>query len=180
MSHAIFAAGCFWGVQAAFDAIQGVISTTVGYTGGTVPNPGYEEVCTGETGHAEAVWVNYDDSVVSYEELLNVFFMNHDPTTVNRQGPDIGTQYRSVVFVATPAQEAAALNKIRELNEKKIYPSPIVTQVREEKTFYPAEEYHQKYLEKRNETSCSTLNIFSQFFLRKNNENVRLNETERK
>lgn len=156
MAHTIFAAGCFWGVQSVFDAMQGVISTTVGYTGGTLPMPTYEQVCTGKTNHAEAVLVNFDDEIVSYDELLDVFFANHNPTSLNRQGADIGTQYRSAIFTANEEQEAAALRKIRALNDSGIYKTPIVTQVLPEKTFYPAEEYHQKYLEKRGKTSCTS------------------------
>ncbi|MBP3687910.1 MAG: peptide-methionine (S)-S-oxide reductase MsrA [Alphaproteobacteria bacterium] len=163
ISHAIFAAGCFWGIQAAFDVVQGVVSTTVGYTGGVIPNPSYERVCIGDTGHAEAVLVNYDDSIISYEELLDIYFANHDPTTFNRQGVDIGIQYRSAIFFADEEQESIALNKIRKLNDSGIYHAPIVTQVLPETIFYPAEEYHQKYLAKQKRTSCSitsdTINI---------------------
>lgn len=163
ISHAIFAAGCFWGIQAAFDVVQGVVSTTVGYTGGVIPNPSYERVCIGDTGHAEAVLVNYDDSIINYEELLDIYFANHDPTTFNRQGPDIGSQYRSAIFFADEEQESIALNKIRELNDSGIYHAPIVTQVLPETIFYPAEEYHQKYLAKQKRTSClvtsDTVNI---------------------
>ena len=149
MAHVIFAGGCFWGMQAVFDAVQGVVSTTVGYTGGNIENPTYETVCSDTTNHAEVVLVNYDDSAISFDELLDVFFANHDPTTLNRQGNDIGVQYRSAIFVANDEQEIKAINKIRELNNRKIYKSPIVTQVLREKIFYPAEEYHQKYLEKK-------------------------------
>lgn len=155
MSHAIFAAGCFWGVQAAFDAVRGVVSTVVGYTGGTVPNPSYELVCTDTTNHAEAVLVTFDDTIVSYDELLDIFFANHDPTTVNRQGSDFGAQYRSAVFTANQDQKVAVLNKIRHLNASGLYKSPIVTQVLPEQIFYPAEEYHQKYLEKYGKKCCS-------------------------
>lgn len=155
MAHVIFAGGCFWGMQAVFDAVQGVVSTTVGYTGGNVDNPTYEMVCSDMTNHAEAVLVNYDDMVVSFDELLNIFFANHNPTTLNRQGYDIGSQYRSAIFVANDEQEAKAIDKIREINESKIYKNPVVTQVLRERTFYEAEEYHQKYLEKRGKKSCS-------------------------
>ena len=155
ISHTIFAAGCFWGIQAAFDVVQGVVSTTVGYTGGEIANPSYEQVCTGDTGHAEAVLVNFDDSIISYDELLDIYFANHNPTTLNRQGADIGTQYRSAIFVANEGQEAAALNKIRFLNASGIYDSPIVTKVLPETIFYPAEEYHQKYLAKKGKISCA-------------------------
>ena len=129
MAHVIFAGGCFWGMQAVFDAVQGVVSTTVGYTGGNVDNPTYEMVCSDMTNHAEAVLVNYDDTVVSFDELLNIFFANHNPTTLNRQGYDIGSQYRSAIFVANDEQEAKAIDKIREINESKIYKNPVVTQV---------------------------------------------------
>lgn len=155
MSHTIFAAGCFWGIQAVFDAVQGVVATTAGYTGGLLPNPSYENVCSGDTGHAEAVLINYDDSIISFDELLNIYFAHHNPTTLNRQGADIGTQYRSAIFFANEEQEAAALRKIRELNDSGIYAEPIVTQVLPEMIFYPAEEYHQKYLAKQGKTTCS-------------------------
>ncbi len=149
MSHVIFAAGCFWGVQSVFDAVQGVVSTTVGYTGGRIDNPSYEQVCTGLTGHAEAVLVNFDEKIVSFDKLLDVFFANHNPTEVNRQGVDVGEQYRSAIFVANDEQEALAIEKIRKLNEAKVYKKPIATHVVRENMFYPAEGYHQKYLEKK-------------------------------
>ena len=153
MEHCIFGAGCFWGIQAVFDAVQGVVSTVVGYTGGYKENPTYEEVCADQTGHLEAVLVNFDNEIISFEELLDVFFANHNPTTLDRQGNDFGRQYRSAIYVANDEQEAMALKKIRELNEKKIYNAPIVTQVLREKVFYSAEEYHQKYLEKKGKSS---------------------------
>ncbi len=155
ITHTIFAAGCFWGIQAAFDAVQGVVATTVGYTGGIVENPTYERVCSGNTGHAEAVLVTFDDSIISFDKLLDVYFANHNPTTLNRQGADVGTQYRSAIYTANEEQEAAALRKIRELNDSGVYSSPIVTQVLPETIFYPAEEYHQKYFAKRGIGSCS-------------------------
>lgn len=155
LSHAIFAAGCFWGVQATFDAVDGVVSTLAGYTGGTLENPSYERICRGDTNHAEAVLVNFDETIVSYDKLLDIYFASHNPTTLNRQGPDIGTQYRSAIFTANEEQEAAALAKIRQINESGIYKSPVVTQVLSEQTFYPAEEYHQKYLAKRGKSKCS-------------------------
>lgn len=155
LSHAIFAAGCFWGVQAAFDAVDGVVSTLAGYTGGTLENPSYERICRGDTNHAEAVLVNFDETIVSYDKLLDIYFASHNPTTLNRQGPDIGTQYRSAIFTANEEQEAAALAKIRQINESGIYRTPVVTQVLPEQTFYPAEEYHQKYLAKRGKSKCS-------------------------
>ena len=136
LSHAIFAAGCFWGVQAAFDAVDGVVSTLAGYTGGTLENPSYERICRGDTNHAEAVLVNFDETIVSYDKLLDIYFASHNPTTLNRQGPDIGTQYRSAIFTANEEQEAAALAKIRQINESGIYRTPVVTQVLPEQTFY--------------------------------------------
>lgn len=159
ISHTIFAAGCFWGIQAAFDAIQGVVATTVGYTGGIVENPSYERVCSGDTGHAEAVLVTFDDFVISFDELLDVYFANHNPTTLNRQGADIGTQYRSAIYTANEAQEAAALRKIRKLNDSGIYEAPIVTQVLPETIFYPAEEYHQKYFLKHGIGACNKISV---------------------
>jgi peptide-methionine (S)-S-oxide reductase len=151
---ATFAAGCFWHVQYDFDQIPGVISTTVGYTGGTTENPTYKQVCTDKTGHAEAVEIIYDPNKVSYEKLLDVFFENHNPTTKNRQGPDFGTQYRSAIFYHNPEQQKAALAKIDELSKSGKFSSPIVTEVRPARPFYKAEDYHQKYLEKRDLKSC--------------------------
>jgi len=146
---AIFGAGCFWGVQSAFDQLKGVVHTSVGYTGGKMKNPGYEDVCSDKTGHAEAVRIEYDPSVVSYEQLLNAFFSIHDPTTLNRQGPDAGTQYRSAIYYNTPSQEKIARQKIKELQKQKKFPSPIVTEVVPAGEFYTAEEYHQKYFQKK-------------------------------
>lgn len=154
LAQAIFAAGCFWGIQAAFDSVDGVTSTEVGYTGGTINNPDYKMVCSGKTGHAEAVEVTFDPEEVSYEELLDVFFKIHNPTTRDRQGPDIGTQYRSAIFYLDEEQKEAAVNKIMELNHSGKYKSPIVTEVSAAKTFYPAEEYHQDYLKKQGQPSC--------------------------
>jgi len=156
MEKATFAAGCFWGVEAVFRAVPGVVSTTVGYTGGTMKNPRYEDVCTGRTGHAESVEVAYDPRRVSYEKLLDVFWENHDPTTPNRQGPDHGTQYRSVIFYHTPEQQAAASASKERLEKSGVYPRPIVTQIVPASTFYPAEDYHQQYLEKRGLSTCHT------------------------
>lgn len=156
LSAAIFAAGCFWGVQTAFDALPGVISTTVGYTGGNLPNPGYQQVCSGSTNHAEAVKIIYDDSQISYNNLLDAFFAIHNPTTLNRQGPDVGTQYRSAIFYLTEEQKQAARQKIDGLNRAGKFSSPIVTEVIAAKEFYPAEEYHQKYFAKQGKTSCHT------------------------
>ena len=152
MATAIFGAGCFWGIEVAFGKVKGVTSTSVGYTGGATDNPTYEQVCTGKTNHAEVVWVEFDTSSVSYEELLDVFWGCHDPTTLNRQGPDRGTQYRSVIFFADPAQEAAAI-KSKEQNSGR-FPNPIVTEITAESKYYIAEDYHQQYLAKRGLKNC--------------------------
>ena len=152
MATAIFGAGCFWGIQVAFGKVKGVTSTSVGYTGGATDNPTYEQVCTGKTNHAEVVWVEFDPSSVSYEELLDVFWGCHDPTTLNRQGPDRGTQYRSVIYFADPAQEAAAI-KSKEQNSGR-FPNPIVTEITAESKYYIAEDYHQQYLAKRGLENC--------------------------
>jgi peptide-methionine (S)-S-oxide reductase len=151
---AMFGAGCFWGVEAAFRQVKGVISTTVGYSGGTFQNPTYKEVCSGRTGHAEVVEVEYDPSQVSYEELLNVFWENHDPTQLNRQGPDVGAQYRSAIFFHTPQQEAAARASKEALERSGQYKRPIVTEITPASEFYRAEDYHQQYLEKRGLAHC--------------------------
>lgn len=156
LAHAIFAAGCFWGVQAAFDAVPGVWSTRVGYTGGSAVNPSYEQVCRGNTGHAEAVEIAYDPEQVSYDELLDVFFSIHNPTTQDRQGPDIGHQYRSAVFYLNAGQKEAAVAKILELNRSGKFPTPIVTEIVPAKTFYPAEDYHQDYLKKQGLKTCGS------------------------
>lgn len=156
LAHAIFAAGCFWGVQAAFDAVPGVWSTRVGYTGGSAVNPSYEQVCRGNTGHAEAVEIAYDPEQVSYDELLDVFFSIHNPTTRDRQGPDIGHQYRSAVFYLNAGQKEAAVAKILELNRSGKFPAPIVTEIVPAKTFYPAEDYHQDYLKKQGLKTCGS------------------------
>lgn len=148
MDKATFAAGCFWGVEAAFRKIEGVTSTTVGYSGGTLENPTYEDVCTNRTGHAEAVEVEFDPARVSYDELLNIFWGIHDPTTVNRQGPDVGTQYRSAIFFHTPEQEVAARASRERLEKSGRLWRPIVTQIMPASKFYRAEEYHQQYFEK--------------------------------
>lgn len=151
---ATFAAGCFWGVEAAFREVEGVVSTSVGYTGGITNDPTYEAVCTDRTGHAEAVEVVYDPDVVSYEELLDLFWSIHDPTTPNRQGPDIGTQYRSAVFYHDPEQEAAARSKMEMLQRSGIYNREIVTEIVLASEFYRAEEYHQRYFEKHGRRGC--------------------------
>jgi len=154
MAKATFAAGCFWGVEDVFAQVKGVKSTVVGYTGGTQANPTYQEVCTGTTGHAEAVEVEYDPAQVSYRELLAVFFQSHDPTTLNRQGPDVGTQYRSEIFFHGAEQEAAAREAKTALEKAGIFKRPIVTQITPASMFYRAEEYHQKYFEKNGMKSC--------------------------
>ena len=155
MEKATFGAGCFWGVEAAFRRVPGVRSTQVGYLGGTYENPNYEMVCTGLTGHAEVVEVTYDPAQVSYEELLRVFWDNHNPTTLNRQGPDVGTQYRSAIFYHTPEQEEAARRSKAQLEESGRYSRPVVTEITPASTFYRAEDYHQQYLEKRGLSHCS-------------------------
>ena len=151
---ATFAAGCFWGVEATFRQIKGVKATAVGYTGGRMDRPTYEDVCTDTTGHAEAVQVEYDPAQVSYQQLLDVFWKNHDPTTPNRQGPDHGTQYRSVIFYHSPEQKAAAESSKQELDKSGKFRRPIVTEIVPATTFWKAEDYHQQYLEKRGLSSC--------------------------
>src|SRR5207245_4605382 len=154
MAKATFAAGCFWGVEATFRQVPGVTGTRVGYTGGQMENPTYQDVCTDRTGHAEAIEVDYDPAKVSYHELLNVFWENHDPTQLNRQGPDFGTQYRSAIFYHSPEQEQAARALKSELERSHRFSRPIVTQIVPEMTFYQAEDYHQQHLEKRGLASC--------------------------
>jgi peptide-methionine (S)-S-oxide reductase len=154
MKKATFGAGCFWGVEEAFRRIDGVTGTEVGYLGGSLENPTYEEVCTGRTGHAEVVQVEYDPSRVSYERLLDVFWESHDPTTLNRQGPDIGTQYRSAIFFHDEEQEAAASASRERLDAGGQFRRPIVTEITRATPFYRAEEYHQQYLAKRGRSSC--------------------------
>jgi peptide-methionine (S)-S-oxide reductase len=154
MEKATFAAGCFWGVEAAFRKVNGVKKTTVGYTGGTVDKPTYKQVCRGDTGHAEAVEVIYDPQKVAFDDLLAVFWSCHDPTQRNRQGPDIGTQYRSVIFYHTPEQKKAALASKAALEKSGKYKKPVVTQIVAAKEFFRAEEYHQQYLEKRGLATC--------------------------
>ncbi len=149
MKKATFGAGCFWGVEATFRKLAGVRSAVVGYSGGSFENPTYEDVCSGKTGHAEVVQLEYDPPEVSYEDLLDVFWNCHDPTTVNRQGPDIGTQYRSAIFFHDADQESAAITSKEKLQSSGRYPSPIVTEITAAEAFYPAEDYHQRYLEKR-------------------------------
>jgi len=157
MEKAVFAAGCFWGVEAIFRDLDGVVDTTVGYTGGKTENPTYKEVCYKDTGHAEAIEITYDPAKISYEELLAYFWRLHDPTTVNRQGPDIGTQYRSAVFYYSDGQKQAA-EKVKDEAQKK-WKKPIVTEITEGGKFYPAEGYHQDYFEKKggHHTGCHFL-----------------------
>lgn len=154
MEKATFGAGCFWGVEATFGRIPGVTETAVGYEGGKLDNPSYKDVCTDGTGHAEVVELTFDPAKVKFETLLDAFFSLHDPTQLNRQGPDWGSQYRSAVFFHSAEQEAVAKAKIEELSAAKKFPKPIVTQVIPAQTFWRAEEYHQKYLEKRGAVSC--------------------------
>ena len=148
MEKATFGAGCFWGIEAGFRKVKGVSDATVGYAGGTAGSPTYEQVCSGMTGHAEVVEVQFDPDQVSYEELLEVFWHIHDPTTLNRQGPDIGTQYRSAIFYHSNSQLVSAKNSLVQLTASCAFPNPIVTEITEHKSFYRAEEYHQRYFEK--------------------------------
>lgn len=149
MEKATFGAGCFWGVEAAFRKIKGVTATSVGYTGGSLDSPTYEDVCTGRTGHAEVVEVEYDPSQVSYDDLLAVFWDIHDPTTLNRQGPDVGTQYRSVLFFHIAEQEAAANKSKEKIQSSGRFTRDIVTEITPASQYYKAEDYHQQYLERR-------------------------------
>ena len=155
MEKATFAAGCFWGVEAQFRSVPGVTDARVGYIGGTRAQPTYEDVCSGRTGHAEAVQVEFDPAVVSYNHLLDQFFQLHDPTTLNRQGPDHGTQYRSAVFYHSPAQRSAAEAAKDKWQRSGNFRDPIVTQIVPADTFWDAEDYHQRYLEKRGQTHCA-------------------------
>jgi peptide-methionine (S)-S-oxide reductase len=154
MATATFGAGCFWGVEAAFRKIPGVTDTAAGYMGGTKDEPTYKEVCTGRTGHAEVVQVEYDPAQVDYAKLLEVFFNAHDPTTLNRQGPDVGTQYRSAIFTHDDAQKAEAEALAERLQRSGAFPRPIVTEITPAGTFWRAEEYHQQYLQKNGMGSC--------------------------
>src|SRR3989344_7853472 len=149
LQTATFGAGCFWGVEEEFRELKGVKSTTVGYSGGTFKNPTYENVCSGKTGHAEVVQVKYDPNEVSYEQLLDVFWNNHDPTTLNRQGPDVGEQYRSIIFFHNKEQEKIAKQSKEKLEKSGKFKNKIVTQIIPASAFYKAEEYHQQYLSKR-------------------------------
>jgi len=154
METATFGAGCFWGVEATFRQVPGVVSTAVGYMGGTLASPSYQDVCTDKTGHAEVVQITYDPSKTSYRDLLKVFWQNHDPTTLNRQGPDVGTQYRSVIFYHTPEQEAVARASKEGLERAGAFKKPIVTEIVPASAYWRAEEYHQQYLEKRGLAQC--------------------------
>lgn len=154
LQTATFGAGCFWGVEELFRTTPGVVSTAVGYMGGNTENPTYEQVCTDGTGHAEVVHMQYDPAQVSYETLLDLFWTNHNPTTLNRQGPDEGTQYRSVIFFHTPEQEMIAKKSMEKVEQSGKWKRPIVTQIAPAKPFYKAEDYHQQYLAKRGLSSC--------------------------
>ena len=153
MEKATFGAGCFWGVEADLRKIDGVTRSTVGYLGGTLQHPSYEQVCTGSTGHAEVVQVEFDPDVVAYDDLLDLFWKVHDPTQLNRQGPDVGSQYRSAIFFHSPEQEKAARASKERAQDR--FSRPLVTEVTEASAFYPAEDYHQRYLEKRGLASCT-------------------------
>jgi peptide-methionine (S)-S-oxide reductase len=154
MAKATFAAGCFWGVEATFRALPGVLSTRVGYIGGHTENPTYQDVCTDRTGHAEAVEVDYDPIKVAYGDLLKIFWENHDPTQLNRQGPDWGTQYRSAIFFHDHEQQVEAQASKNSLEQSHRFSKPVVTQIVAAPSFFPAEDYHQQYLEKRGLASC--------------------------
>ncbi len=154
MEQATFGAGCFWGVEAAFAELAGVVATSVGYMGGTLENPTYQDVCTDRTGHAEVVHIEFDPAKISYEQLLAKFFQVHDPTQFNRQGPDYGTQYRSVIFFHTAEQERAARQAVEALQASGRLPRKVVTQVVPASTFWRAEDYHQKYLQRRGLAHC--------------------------
>ncbi len=154
LEKAIFGAGCFWGIEARFNELAGVLNTAVGYAGGYLEHPTYKEVCAGRTGHAEVVQVTFDPSRLSYDALLDAFFAMHDPTQVNRQGPDYGAQYRTAILTYTDEQAAQARAKIVELNASGSFRKPIATEVTPATTFWKAEEYHQRYLEKRGMVNC--------------------------
>lgn len=154
MEKAMFGAGCFWGVEEAFRTMEGVKDTKVGYSGGATENPTYEQVCSDRTGHAEVIYIEFDPAVVSYEQLLDKFFTIHDPTQLNRQGPDVGKQYRTAIFFYSPEQEKSAKEKIDQLGKSGKFRAPIATEVTPAAKFYPAEEYHQRYLQKRGVNVC--------------------------
>jgi len=153
MKKATFGAGCFWGVEEAFSKIKGVIKTTVGYMGGKLKSPSYEDVCTDKTGHIEVIQIEYEPSIITYEKLLEIFWEIHDPTQLNRQGVDVGTQYKSVIFYHDEDQKKTAITSKNKINASKKFKRPIVTEIKEGETFYPAEEYHQKYFQK-NQHQC--------------------------
>jgi peptide-methionine (S)-S-oxide reductase len=155
MEKATFGAGCFWGVEATFRSVAGVKDAAVGYAGGKTENPTYEDVCSHGTGHAEVVQVEFDPAAVTYDRLLEVFWANHNPTTLNRQGPDVGDQYRSVIFYHSPEQQAAAEASKARLDQSGRFKNPIVTVIQPAPTFYRAEDYHQRYLEKRGLSHCA-------------------------
>jgi len=152
---ATFGAGCFWGVEETLRTLKGVLSTAVGYAGGKKENPTYKDVCTDETGHAEVVEVEFDPSQIGYDELLDVFWSNHNPTTLNRQGPDVGMQYRSVIFYHSPEQEAAAMASKERLEKSGRFNRPVVTHIEPAPKFWRAEDYHQRYLQKRGQSHCA-------------------------
>ncbi len=152
---ATFGAGCFWGVEETFRDLKGVFSTAVGYAGGTKDNPTYEDICTDETGHAEVVEVEFDPAQITYEELLEVFWSNHNPTTLNRQGPDVGTQYRSVIFYHSPDQKSVAESSRKKIDVSGRFRRPVVTQIEPAPKFWRAEDYHQRYLQKRGQSHCA-------------------------
>lgn len=158
LEKATFAAGCFWGVEYLFSKTEGVLKTAVGYTGGTTKDPNYHQVCTGNTGHAEAVEILFDPTIISYEELLHIFFKNHDPTTPNRQGVDVGSQYRSTIFYHNQKQSEMAKSVINSFENINLFTRPIVTQIFPVTQFYLAEEYHQKYFDKNGMKGCSIYN----------------------
>lgn len=151
---AFFGAGCFWGVEERFRTLPGVVSTEVGYAGGSLLNPTYKDVCTGETNHAEVIKIEFDKTLIQFEDLLDIFWSSHNPTTLNRQGLDIGSQYRSVIFFTTPEQEEISKNKKQALIISKRFSQPVVTIIEEFSNYFPAEEYHQKYLYKKGATTC--------------------------
>ena len=154
---ATFAAGCFWGVESVFKDIKGVVGTTVGYTGGHTKNPTYKDVCTDKTGHAEAVQVKFDPAIISYEQLLDYFWRLHDPTTVDRQGPDVGSQYRSAIFYHNEEQKVAAIKSKEAFDKSGVFKKKAVTEIVPAKEFYSAEDYHQNYFEKNNLPECHIL-----------------------
>jgi len=154
MNIATFAAGCFWGIELKFSKIEGVTNTSVGYMGGDIEQPDYKTVCTGQTQHAEVVQVEFNPNIIDYSALLNAFWTMHDPTTLNRQGPDVGTQYRSAIFYHTPEQQHLAEQSKKDLNHSDLLTNPVVTEISPAQTYWPAEEYHQQYLLKRGMGSC--------------------------